>query len=171
MKEDYIYGSVVPKSEDNINDAHDILLEDKTYLLKKQKEEKKKRIIKYKLKLIGNVFLIFLGCLFLMKQYASITSNQKEIKNMKKELEEIQNANILLKSEIAKSIDLDMVKQKAMQELGMVEPSPHQIIYIDVPKISYTAYYEPKQEDEEEDKENFLTASFFDFFNWFKREE
>ena len=85
---------------------------------------------------------------------------------MKSQLKEIQNTNSSLKSEIAGSIDLSFVKQKAIEKLGMMEPAPHQIVYIDVPKVSYTAYYKPKDEPKESSEERFVAASFFDFIKW-----
>ncbi|NLM12576.1 MAG: hypothetical protein GX209_02360 [Epulopiscium sp.] len=160
----FMHGAVAPKLS---HELHDILIEDEEQSsLKKKKAEKSNQVVFYKLKLVGNVFLIFIGCLFLMGQYASITFNQKEIKNMKVQLKEIQNTNASLKSEIAESIDLTLIKQKAMGKLGMVEPAPHQIVYIDIPKISYTAYYQPNNEPIQPTEENVVAASFFDFFDW-----
>ncbi|WP_341877159.1 septum formation initiator family protein [Defluviitalea saccharophila] len=161
----FIPGAVAPKLS---TELHEILAEDELkHVLKKQKEEKSNKVVLYKLKLVGNVFLIFIGCLFLMGQYASITFNQKEIKNLKSQLKGIQNTNATLKSEIAESIDLTFIKQKAMGKLGMVEPAPHQIVYIDIPKVSYTAYYQPPMNEPiQPAEEDVVAASFFDFFNW-----
>lgn len=160
----YIYGTTAPKIN---TDFHEILSEDEhKYSDKRKREERAKKVRGHKLRVAGNVFLIFLGCLFLMVQYASITFNQNEIYNMKTELKEIQNTNVSLKSEIAESIDLTTIRQKAMENLGMVEPAPHQIVYIDIPKVSYTAYYQPKSESKEQSEESFVAASFFDFLKW-----
>ncbi|NLK21421.1 MAG: hypothetical protein GX308_04940 [Epulopiscium sp.] len=171
-QEQYIFGSAAPKINTHI---HDILAQEDngelyTHYSKKEKIQKAKRTVSYRLRLVGNVFLIFIGCLFLMGQYASIAFNQKEINTMKSDLKEIKNTNALLKSEIAGSIDLTAIKEKAIQGLGMIEPAPHQIVYINIPKISYTAYYQPekniKQLEEETTNKDFVAASFFDFLNW-----
>ncbi|MDK2789355.1 MAG: hypothetical protein PWP07_2600, partial [Epulopiscium sp.] len=160
----FVPGATAPKLS---TEFHEILVEDALkHPLQKQKAEKSNEVVFYKLKLVGNVVLIFIGCLFLMGQYASITFNQKQIKNMKSQLKELQNMNTSLKSEIAESIDLTVIKKKATEKLGMVEPAPHQIVYIDIPKVSYTAYYQPNNEQEQTAEEDVVAASFFDFFNW-----
>jgi len=168
IREQYLYGTSAPK----FNDTHKTLIqEDEKELLhykqKKEKAQRTRKVISYKLKLVGNILCLFIGCLFIMGQYASITYNQKEIKKLKSELKEIQNSNMLLKSEIAETVDLTYIKEVATEKLGMMEPAAHQIVYIEIPKVSYTAYNQLEQDQNrlnQSTEDEVVAASFFDFF-------
>ncbi len=168
LRQQYQYGSSAPK----FDDVHKVLIrEDEkellNYNLKKEKVQRAKKTVSYKLRLVGNILILFAGCLFIMLQYASITFNQKEIKKLKTELKDIQNENMLLKSEIAETINLTYIKECAIERLGMMEPAAHQIIYIDIPKVSYTAYNQNEKDYRNQSNssdEEVVAASFFDFF-------
>lgn len=41
------------------------------------------------------------------------------------------------------------IEQEAKTRLGMIEPQAYQIVYIDVPKQSYTVQYEAQAEEKE----------------------
>lgn len=171
LRQEYLYGTSAPKIDENV---HKVLIhEDEKELLnhklKKEKVQRAKKSTSYKLKLIGNVLIVFVGCLFIMGQYASITFNQNEIQRLKTELKKVQNSNALLKSEIAESINLTSIKENAIQRLGMIEPASHQIVYIEIPKVSYTAYNQIEEDNKEHNQitdEEVVAAGFFDFFNW-----
>ena len=60
----FVPGATAPKLS---TEFHEILVEDALkHPLQKQKAEKSNEVVFYKLKLVGNVVLIFIGCLFLM---------------------------------------------------------------------------------------------------------
>jgi len=48
------------------------------------------------------------------------------------------------------NIYLEYIKQEAMKRLGMAEPQTYQIVYIDVPKQSYTVQYAADENEKEE---------------------
>jgi len=63
-----------------------------------------------------------------------------------------------LTSKINDNTDLEYIEKEAKTRLNMTEPQPYQIVYIDVPKQSYTVQYEA---EEEKNDDNFGLNSFF----------
>ena len=82
------------------------------------------------------MLLIFAGCI--------------AIREKKDELATLKSQNAILEAELAEQIDLEYIKQEAINRLGMAEPQPYQIVYIDVPKDSYTIQYAADEVVEEE---------------------
>lgn len=87
------------------------------------------------------MLLIFSGCIAFMGANVIVTNQEVQIRQKKSELSDLKAQNATLESELAEQIDLDYIKQEAMTRLGMSEPQSYQIVYIDVPKQSYTIQY------------------------------
>ncbi len=80
-----------------------------------------------------------------------IVKNQEvQIREKKDELATLKSQNAILEAELAEQVDLEYIKQEAINRLGMAEPQPYQIVYIDVPKDSYTIQYAADEVVEEE---------------------
>ncbi|HCT64854.1 MAG TPA: hypothetical protein DIC60_06270 [Lachnospiraceae bacterium] len=122
--------------------------------------EKRERII-HRAKLSFAVLGVFLGCFVTMASYAVVV--QQRVENMKfnDQLITIQNENTSLQAEISDKVDLAYIEEEAVNRLGMAEPQPYQIVYIDVPKQSYTVQYGA---DESEQKDKFSLASIVSLF-------
>lgn len=54
------------------------------------------------------------------------------------QLSQITEYNRYLEIELSKNLDLEYIENVAINKLGMQKPAPHQIIYISVPKESYS---------------------------------
>lgn len=102
----------------------------------------------YKIRLFFAVFIVFLGCLLTMCSYAAVTRQKMQISEMREELAALQSDNRAMEAEISEQIDLTDIKRQAMTRLGMKEPQSYQIVYIDVPKQSYTVSYDENIEEE-----------------------
>lgn len=85
--------------------------------------------------------LVFLGCVGFMGSGVLVQNKEMQIRQQKNELSELQAQNAILEAELAEQIDLDYIKQEAITRLGMAEPQSYQVVYIDVPKQSYTVQY------------------------------
>ena len=136
------------------------------YVVKKKKKRRvlnEKRILTVqKLKLILSVGVIFVGCITTMVVYAQISQQRVNLSNLKNELLLLQEENNSIKADIADTINLDYVAKEAKERLGMSEPQPYQIIYIDVPKQSYTLQYDNEEEDKQQD---FSITNILNIFN------
>ena len=79
-----------------------------------------------------------------------LKNQEVQIREKKDELATLKSQNAILEAELAEQIDLEYIKQEAINRLGMAEPQPYQIVYIDVPKDSYTIQYAADEVVEEE---------------------
>ena len=91
--------------------------------------------------------VLFMGCLVLMASHAMVAKQRVVLERQQRELAELKNTNTILSAEITEQMDLDTIKKEAISRLGMVEPQPYQVVYIDVPKQSYTVEYETKEKE------------------------
>ena len=78
----------------------------------------------------------------------------------KSKLEDLKSANAILEAELTEQLDMDYIKQEATERLGMSEPQPYQVVYINVPKQSYTVQHDT----EETTAETSLVDRILDFF-------
>lgn len=83
---------------------------------------------------------IFLCSLVYVHGYAQFITKQAQLKNIKTDIRTIKSSISLTESQISEKLNLDVIRDRASQELGMSEPLPHQIVYIQLPQTSYTIY-------------------------------
>lgn len=141
--------------------------------VKKQKKIKKKpsptmqvranRVYSIKVALVLGIF--FCGTLAFMWTSALATSQRVETQKYKDKLADLKSENALLAIDVSEQMDLDTVKKIATEKLGMVEPQPYQIQYIDVPEQSYTLHYNDETEQpKEQNEENTLVRTIVGLF-------
>ncbi len=76
------------------------------------------------------ISVIFIEALTIQRKF--------EIDTLNATLKEISENNKNLETELAKNLDLKYVEYIATSELGMQKPANYQIVYINVPKESYS---------------------------------
>ncbi len=84
--------------------------------------------------------VLFACALLYIQSYSMFRSKQVELNTLKSKKIEIMNEITGVESQMAKKLDLNQIRERAVNELGMQEPLPYQIVYIDLPKESYTTY-------------------------------
>ena len=109
--------------------------------------------------------VIFLMLIALIGIFASNNKMRTNVTIMTQKLKQLEENNDYLEAELAKNIDLEKVERIATTKLGMQKPSSHQIIYINIPKQSYTVKYESKTSKEDDGH-----FKFEDILNFFKKE-
>jgi cell division protein FtsB len=122
--------------------------------------EKRERLV-HRIKLSVAVLGVFSGCFVTMASYALVAEQRVENTKLSDQLIGIQNENASLQAEISDKVDLEYIESEAVNRLGMAEPQPYQIMYIDVPKQSYTVQYGAVDSEE---KEKFSIASIVSLF-------
>lgn len=90
---------------------------------------------------VAVVMILFLGCIVFVGMHVIVANENLELRKQKSQLAELKAKNAILSAEITEQIDMDFIKKEATTRLGMAEPQPYQVIYIDVPKQSYTIQY------------------------------
>lgn len=92
-------------------------------------------------KSVAVIMILFLGCIAFMGMHVVVANENLELRKQRTELADLKATNAILSAEITEQIDMDFIKQEATTRLGMAEPQPYQVVYIDVPKQSYTVQY------------------------------
>lgn len=81
---------------------------------------------------------MFVGTVALIASKVQVDSVGVDIRRTREELKSLREQNAILTAERMEEIDLEYIKKEATERLNMSEPQPYQIVYIDVPKQSYT---------------------------------
>lgn len=83
-----------------------------------------------KVKSLAVVFAVFAVGLIICYRHVVIYSQGVTLQDKSAELKHLQDQNIQTTLEIERSTDLKKIEEYAINELGMVKPQRHQIIYI-----------------------------------------
>ncbi|MDF2595140.1 MAG: hypothetical protein K0R69_1481 [Clostridia bacterium] len=92
----------------------------------------------FKLSLCG--MSVFICAYLYIFMYSSLITRQGELQSIKSEMRELKSTISFTESRISEKLNLDYIRDRASAELGMAEPLPHQIVYIQLPKQSHTIY-------------------------------
>lgn len=88
---------------------------------------------------VCGVFLFACSMLYI-NSYAMLRTKQSKLNALKNEKIAVANAITKVEADITKKLDLEYIRQRATDELGMRKPLAHQIVYIQLPEKSYTSY-------------------------------
>lgn len=81
-------------------------------------------------------------CVNYVNLQSRITSRSKNITVLQQQLAELKEENTTRYNTIMDSVNLDEVREKAQEELGMQYASPDQIVEYDSPSADYVMQYE-----------------------------
>lgn len=104
------------------------------------------------------VLILFAGCIAFMGMHVMVANVEVQVRQQKSDLTDLKAQNAILEAELAEQVDLDYIKQEAISRLGMTEPQSYQIVYIDVPKQSYTIQYASDTAETEEESPSILSS-------------
>ena len=142
-----------------------------------RKEWRKNIYAKPKIKYIGinktlfsgravfSIILIFICVMGLSLAFAFTTFKRSHITGLRAQLLRQEEQNAILATEISLKYDMDQIKEIAVERLGMIEPRPHQIVYIPVPRQNYSLYNEGAEVNENEE----IYSALKDFNNLINR--
>ncbi len=77
-----------------------------------------------------------------LKLQSELTTRIKHVASLKSEVLELKGKNDAEQKRIDTSINLDEIRRKATEELGMVYPSKNQIMFFDVDSNDYMNQYQ-----------------------------
>lgn len=98
--------------------------------------EKDEKIFSFKFVVSLITIMTLITCIVILE--AKIIEQRFEMESLNTNLGELNEYNRYLEIELSKNLDLEYIETIAINKLGMQRPSPHQIIYISVPKESYS---------------------------------
>lgn len=135
----YQYGSTARKIESSVVVSPQPSLEPS----KQPQKVIKPRINKafcFQLSLCG--ILVFGAAFGFVHSYSALRSKQNTLIKIKNEIILTKSSISEAEAKITRALNLEYIRERAANELGMSEPLPHQTIYIDLPEQSYTSYGE-----------------------------
>ena len=100
-------------------------------------------------KMILAALVLFAGCIAFMGMHVLVANEEISLRKQKSELADLKAGNAILEAELTEKLDMDFIKEEAIKRLGMAEPQPYQIVYIDVPKQSYTVQHADDEAEQE----------------------
>jgi len=138
----YTYGNV----------AYELQPEYSPYRIREEEEERRKEEARTEkaearenriasVKMIAVALVLFIGCIAFMGMNVLVDNAEVSLRQQKNDLDNLKAANAILEAEMAEQLDMDYIKQEATERLGMNEPQSYQVVYIDVPKQSYTVQH------------------------------
>ena len=138
----YTYGNV----------AHELQPDYSPYRIREEEEERRKEEARTEkaearenriasVKMIAVALVLFIGCIAFMGMNVLVDNAEVSLRQQKNDLDNLKAANAILEAEMAEQLDMDYIKQEATERLGMNEPQSYQVVYIDVPKQSYTVQH------------------------------
>ena len=86
-----------------------------------------------------NNSILFSAFLYI-NSYASLRGKQNELIVLKNNMIAVKSAISEIQAKISEKLNLDYIRERAANELGMREPLPHQIVYFELSDESYTSY-------------------------------
>ena len=95
---------------------------------------------------VAAIFALIL-CVNYVQMQSRITSHSKKVSSMQKELANLKEENNTRYNSVVDSVNLDEIREKAMNELGMVYATSDQVIEYDSPSGDYVKQYEGIPED------------------------
>ena len=84
--------------------------------------------------------MVFTSAFLYINSYASLRSKQDELITLKNNMISVKSAISETQAKISEKLNLDYIRERAANELGMKEPLPHQIVYFELSEESYTSY-------------------------------
>lgn len=149
----YVYGNTVRKNVQVVADPR----RDPEYKAREQQRRERRRqaaqaermnFLYVTFLAVAAVMLVFICYQFLTMQTA-MSKNVSEISSLKVQLEDMKAENDFLKGRIEESVDLSEIRRIAMDELGMVEANPSQIVSYTYDSSDYVRQYASVPDAEE----------------------
>ena len=106
------------------------------------RERSRSMYLRYVLFLTVAAVAVVTICVYFLKLQATSTQLQKKTVSLQTTLKDLKIENDIVYNEIISGIDLEDVREKAMEELGMSYPAQSQITYYDAASSDYVKQYE-----------------------------
>ncbi len=149
----YVYGNTVRKNVQVLADPR----RDLEYKAREQQRKERRRAAAQAERMnflyvtflaVAAVMLVFICYQFLTMQTA-MSKNVSEISSLKVQLENMKAENDFLLGRIEESVDLSEIRRIAVDELGMVEANPSQIVGYTYGSSDYVRQYTSVPDAEE----------------------
>lgn len=96
-------------------------------------------------------FAVFLGfsvlvtlaaCVFMISMQAKVTNQGNDISRLQAEIETLIDDNNAYEQRVNSSVNLDQIRETAINQLGMVYPTEGQVVYYEQTEADYVRQYQ-----------------------------
>lgn len=108
--------------------------------IRRPKKHTKQANSAFMVQIVACSLVLFVAAGLYIHQYAVLGSKQKQIRALNEEMRQLKSTISLAQSKKSQKFDTEYIRERAVNELGMSDPLAHQIVYIELPKESYTVY-------------------------------
>lgn len=84
--------------------------------------------------------LIFGASFLYVHTYSELATKQRELGKVENQLREVKSMTSETQAAISAKLNLDYIRERALKDLDMREPLPHQIVYLEISKQGHTVY-------------------------------
>lgn len=82
------------------------------------------------------------ACCFMLSMQAKVTNQSDTITVLQAEIESLEEDNNAYETRLNNSVDLEAIRETALNKLGMVYPSEGQVVYYDLTESDYVRQYQ-----------------------------
>lgn len=133
---------------------------------KKNNSNKRKRIkvnhdkiIRNKLKIIRNIFCIFVVGVIIIGRYSKIYGLQREVNSINSTINKLNKENENLRVQLVKYSNIQYVEELSTNKLKMIKPDKNDLVYYDLKK--QLVKVDNKLEDKDLEKNQSVMKKFF----------
>ncbi len=147
-RQTYVYGNTVPKPEQT-PERKRVRRPKKKVSRQVQKNRRKALRMSpgYVVFLSAAAVLALIICVNYVKLQSRMAGYSKNITSLQGELANMREENSTKYNAVMDSVNLDEIREKAQEELGMVYASPEQVVEYQRPSADYVKQYEDIPED------------------------
>lgn len=144
-EEAYVYGNTVRQPRVSI-DRQTALQPSEPKRVSKQVHKNRKRALDMNKGYVLFLSIAAIAALFICVRYlqiqSEITNRSEAIAALQRELTELKEENTAMYNAATDSVDLEELRKRAVEDLGMVPATPDQVMEYDSPTSSYVKQYE-----------------------------
>ena len=139
----YVDGNTVRKAEEVLRpkrpEHHDTYIDRRTKSNRQREHMLDGRAVVY---MSLSLVLVALAASFYLYMRSTVSGEREKIASLEDEYIELQSSNDSIQKELDTSVDLNKIKKKAINKLGMQYPKKNQIVYYSVESDDYMEQYE-----------------------------
>ena len=141
----YVDGNLAYVSEPAIPESERKQLEEKKSYVDSRTKRNRAKARSINLRSVAflavGISVVALSCTFLIKSQAALSYAKKQVAVLSDELIELTDSNDAMELRIERSVDIEAIRDKAINEFGMVYPTVDQVINYNVETSDYMEQY------------------------------
>lgn len=89
-----------------------------------------------------SVFATLVACVMMLSMQAKVTTQSDTISLLQSEIEQMTDENNAYENRLNSNVNLEQIRETAMNQLGMVYPTEGQVVYYELTEADYVRQYQ-----------------------------